>query len=1095
MDKLAVIQSDQTIDELKKIEVSTRALVDVFNELKTTTDSVNKGLLSGLPKDMALSLKEISKAYNIVNNSMQQVTATSLKLKTAMDRAHSSQKQLNNSAGTGNANPIKVSAEEAANALNEFTSSYDQLNRAYIKARNNAREMAVQHGIMSKEFVTATAQAEKYKTQLNQVDTAMLQYGRNTGDYSSHILGLNMQMQQVMREVPNFAMDARIGIAALSNNLPYLADAISEVSRQSKILKAEFKLSAAAAKEKAIAEALAAGASEKHAMALGKQAEAQIMANYQAQKAPPLWKQVATSILNWQTLLVLGISLMVAYSKEIGDWAESLLEGNSALAKLKKTQREYNDAVKEGMSSASEEVSRLRTLYAIATDVSVAIEKRKEASSALIKLYPDIFGKMSRENIMVGKAINLYKTLEKQIIATAKARAIENQLTKVEEERLVSLEENRNKLVKAYESKMKFDSGDYFLPFGGEETYEKAVNQNIKNILNDRLKINKDYFRERDYYTKQLLKTDVPLYEDDLDAVKVPKEKKPKKPKDTTNEEYRLAREHIEKMYKIRRDAINDNIELTKQDPFLSEMGKIEVQAKYYDDLEKLNNDFYNDLIDNARKYKKESEAVDFETQKGSAEQDINKQRLALANQISEAFKTDTEYMNQMENSFESLAYEEKKKKIMNDIFISQSEREFQLSLLELRNNRDNLLIENQRMDTRKKRLEAKGRLTRDEAQELAAINAALEKNTNLLKENEQAEENTRNNRLKDKLAPAFSLVTGGLEALGFGSVVDEMNGLWDSLWDSQATWQEKAQKGFEMVSAFASEYINRAADAKIEALDRELRASEEATEMEMDFLEKRLGMLNALDNASKEQLEERNAIEDEMRVLREQQMAREKSIEAQKAKAQQKANAAQAIINGLLAATQTLANMGVPAGIPFAATAAGLGVLNAALIMAQDPVPKYFKGRDGGDAEWAFTQERGREIITDKSGNIKSLGESGGAKLTWLEKGDKVLTATQTQRALKEVGKVGIGDNLFHSAARRNVAPVIVSTPGIDYDKLASRVGDKFENALNKYDKVSTFENERGEVFLQKGGRIPQYIGRRKQPRLQVKINDNARN
>jgi tape measure domain-containing protein len=72
------------------------------------------------------------------------------------------------------------------------------------------------------------------------------------------------------------------------------------------------------------------------------------------------------------------------------------------------------------------------------------------------------------------------------------------------------------------------------------------------------------------------------------------------------------------------------------------------------------------------------------------------------------------------------------------------------------------------------------------------------------------------------------------------------------------------------------------------------------------------------------------------------------------------------------------------------------LGALQAAAVQSQE-VPQFFKGTDNAPEGLAWTQEKGREIITDKSGKIKSTGSDKGAQLTYLSKGDKVFTAEKS--------------------------------------------------------------------------------------------------
>ena len=79
----------------------------------------------------------------------------------------------------------------------------------------------------------------------------------------------------------------------------------------------------------------------------------------------------------------------------------------------------------------------------------------------------------------------------------------------------------------------------------------------------------------------------------------------------------------------------------------------------------------------------------------------------------------------------------------------------------------------------------------------------------------------------------------------------------------------------------------------------------------------------------------------------------------------------------------------GIQAGIMTAAVVA-LGATQAAIVASQ-PLPKFEMGTDNAPQGLAITQERRPEPITDKHGNIKTMGTYGGDTLTMLEKGDKV--------------------------------------------------------------------------------------------------------
>jgi hypothetical protein len=63
-----------------------------------------------------------------------------------------------------------------------------------------------------------------------------------------------------------------------------------------------------------------------------------------------------------------------------------------------------------------------------------------------------------------------------------------------------------------------------------------------------------------------------------------------------------------------------------------------------------------------------------------------------------------------------------------------------------------------------------------------------------------------------------------------------------------------------------------------------------------------------------------------------------------------------------------------------------------------------FEKGTDNAPEGLAVVDEKGKELITDKNGNIKALGTDKGARMTYLNKGDKVYTANQTASLLDQI-------------------------------------------------------------------------------------------
>lgn len=195
---------------------------------------------------------------------------------------------------------------------------------------------------------------------------------------------LKMQFSQVARELPSLAMGPQMFILAISNNLPMLADAISDVRKQNELLAAS------------------------------------------GQKGVPVWKQLGKALLSPQTALIALISLGIVYGKEIGNWVKNLGKVKKELSETQQLQESLNTSRRKGGEAASEESAKLRILYTASQDTSKSMRERNKAVDELQKMYPDYFGKLSNEAILAGNAASAYDELTKAIIRKGQAQAAED---------------------------------------------------------------------------------------------------------------------------------------------------------------------------------------------------------------------------------------------------------------------------------------------------------------------------------------------------------------------------------------------------------------------------------------------------------------------------------------------------------------------------------------------------------------------------------------------------------------------------------------------------------------------------------------------
>lgn len=206
--------------------------------------------------------------------------------------------------------------------------------------------------------------------------------------------GLNMSIQQLARELPVLSMGPQMFFMAISNNLPIFTDELARARKEYEAM-------------------IASG-----------------------QKGVPVWRQVLSSLLSWQTALAVGITLTVAYGKEIGNWVTNLFRGKKALDTARMATERFQNTMLEGARNAQQEVVKLNLLYRAATDNARATDDRREAVRKLKEEFSGYFKNLSDEQIMLGQANDTYKELIKNIYKYAKAQAAFKSLVDIEQQEL-----------------------------------------------------------------------------------------------------------------------------------------------------------------------------------------------------------------------------------------------------------------------------------------------------------------------------------------------------------------------------------------------------------------------------------------------------------------------------------------------------------------------------------------------------------------------------------------------------------------------------------------------------------------------------------
>ncbi len=182
----------------------------------------------------------------------------------------------------------------------------------------------------SKEFKETGQQLAELRAQVTAAEMSVGQFGRNVGNYASGFSPLNFQVQQLARELPSLAHSLPQFFLAISNNLPMFTDEVSKAQKAYTAYKA----------------ALAQG--------------------IDAPKVVSPMKQLVSSIFSWQTALIVGITLIVAFGKNIAEWGRNLFKSKDAAIDFAGAIREINKAAGED-KSIGESIANYEKLQRIFT--------------------------------------------------------------------------------------------------------------------------------------------------------------------------------------------------------------------------------------------------------------------------------------------------------------------------------------------------------------------------------------------------------------------------------------------------------------------------------------------------------------------------------------------------------------------------------------------------------------------------------------------------------------------------------------------------------------------------------------------------------
>lgn len=839
-------------------------------------------------------------------------------------------------------------------AIISASGCYYEMNAAMLELqkRYKALSEADRESSVGKNLI---AQANALNNKLKEIDSQFGNYQRNVGNYASSWNGLQMQVQQIARELPNAALGLNMFIIAISNNLPMLIDEIKRTSDEVQRLRME------------------------------------------GQKTVSVWKQLMGAVFSWQTAVVVGITILTAYRNEISDWVASLFRGKKALDGIISVQDKLRIAQKGAIRDTIEERIKLELLYKAATDNKKAMEERIVAANELKSTFPKLFDNYTKEQIMTGNAKDAYRLLTAQIIATAKAKRVMNEVTKAatnyeetEFKRLnqvYTVEKARAEYQKfvdtglsrteaGIDAKKKLEAEEATLKALKEQSiqYKNQMNDleklvDVKALVNDPGKNNKAYDDEKkkvEEYAEYIKKITEDLSKSKIELIADGRER----------EIAEISKEYYDRIKEIK-GRTDEEIELRKNLETLKGKAIAEINDKY--DKELL-----------------EIEKTNLENRLASIGENSNEEldkRLNLQIQLNNMMR-DAEIKDAEKNGEDVVAIRMKYMQRENSLIMRNLQE--RIGLIEA--NTDKVVNEQETSALKEaniiKKQYANGEISKEDYEKKLydiGVKYAKARLETLMKEAEAEmslldPNSEKYQELEDRLANLQAQINGinyddatkkreewigkfkeGLSGMNSAArdALGETAGIFEGLSDIMVDVAEDGKLSFENMAQAVGKIVSGITslmtdiyDAQIENIEKEQEANDEAYDKEIERIE----ALEENGAISTEEAEARKRAAEDKTAAKNAELEKKKAALQEKQAKWNKANSIiQAGIFTALAITEALPNL------VLAALVGAMGAAQVALIAAQ-PIPKYAKGTKDHPGGLAIVGDGGKKegIVTN---------------------------------------------------------------------------------------------------------------------------------
>lgn len=862
-------------------------------------------------------------------------------------------------------------------AIISASGSYYEMNAAMLELqkRYKALSEADRESSVGKNLI---AQANALNNKLKEIDSQFGNYQRNVGNYASSWNGLNVQTQQLLRELPSLTMSFNQFFLAISNNLPMFVDELKRASEEFKRMKSE------------------------------------------GQTAVPVWKQLLGSLFSWQSALVVGITLLSAYSSEIIDWVASLFKAKKSISEIASAETNLANARRRGVSDSIKERTELDLLYKATQDNKRSMQERIAAIDELRSKYPSYFENMSNEEILAGKATKSYKELRTELVANAIARAQLDKMTEISSQRYEAWIKRTNQYNTYLKAQRKEEEAKLALEKATQKAREKGIEEGSKResvYLSKRrsdLEKAQEQTKKEEEAWKFLLKVTTD-YDKTLEGMAKNINvgalvNDPGKNNKAYDDEKKKAEEYAEYIKKITEDLSKSKIELIADgrereiaeiskeynDRIKEIKGRTDEEIELRKNLETLKGKAIAEINDKYDKELLEIEKTNLENRLASIGENSNEEldkRLNLQIQLNNMMR-DAEIKDAEKNGEDVVAIRMKYMQRENSLIMRNLQE--RIGLIEA--NTDKVVNEQETSALKEaniiKKQYANGEISKEDYEKKLydiGVKYAKARLETLMKEAEAEmslldPNSEKYQELEDRLANLQAQINGinyddatkkreewigkfkeGLSGMNSAArdALGETAGIFEGLSDIMVDVAEDGKLSFENMAQAVGKIVSGITslmtdiyDAQIENIEKEQEANDEAYDKEIERIE----ALEENGAISTEEAEARKRAAEDKTAAKNAELEKKKAALQEKQAKWNKANSIiQAGIFTALAITEALPNL------VLAALVGAMGAAQVALIAAQ-PIPKYAKGTKDHPGGLAIVGDGGKKegIVTN---------------------------------------------------------------------------------------------------------------------------------